>query len=114
MPIKIDATPRDANAVVLKIKGSLTDFEGRALLDAIDEQLRQFRNRIVIDLSELEFMNSLGLAALLTVFTRVSNAGGRLAITNANGGVDQLLRTTQLYSLIVPYHSVEAALARIR
>jgi anti-sigma B factor antagonist len=51
---------------------------------------------VVIDASELEFIDSTGLGVILGAHRRLKESGGVLKIAGAKGGVQRVLRVTGL------------------
>lgn len=64
---------------------------------------------LVIDLSEVEFIDSTGLSVLLSVLRRVTQANGRLALVCANPTVLRLFHVTSLDRTFDIFDGREAA-----
>ena len=111
MPTAISVSYR-GNTAVLKVEGWL-GIDSRQLVDAVDESLRKGFKNLVLDLSGTTYIDSTGLAVLVTAYTRASNQGGRLAIASLQEKVRQTLQITKLYSVIPPYDSVDAAVVSL-
>ena len=66
----------------------------------LDDDLRRIETdqpqTIVVDLQELQFMDSTGLRILITADMRARAAGRRLAIVQGNESVRRVLRVTRL------------------
>lgn len=62
----------------------------QAALDAMDKTAPD----ILIDLSELTFMDCSGVTVLLAIRREAMLRGGRVSLRHAQGGVDRLLRLT--------------------
>ena len=73
--IEVDGLPPDTGILVLD--GELSIGTGVRIPLAVDEQLRDARTRLVIDLSAVEFIDSSGLSLLLNAQRRIQRAGGR-------------------------------------
>ena len=69
---------------------------------------------MVIDLQEVQFINSSGLGLLIGGITRLKNAGGALRIANASEKITTLIKITKLAALIENFPSVDAAVASFR
>ena len=74
--IETDGLPPDTGVLVLD--GELSIGTGVRIPLAVDEQLRDARTRLVIDLSAVEFIDSSGLSLLLNAQRRIQRAGGAL------------------------------------
>lgn len=111
-PTTITASAR-GEAVVLKVEGDLTD-QSKLLLEAVEEQLRQGRKKIVVDLSGSGLLNSLGLGYLVGAFTRVRNNGGTIVLAGLPEKTRDVLQVTKLYTVYPTYDSVDAGLAELQ
>jgi len=85
------ATYRDAGEVtVVDIGGRITLGEGSALLrSTIKDLLADGRNKIVLNLGDVNYIDSSGIGELVTGFTTVKKAGGDL----------KLLHLTKLFTV---------------
>jgi anti-sigma B factor antagonist len=82
----------------------------RLLNDAIGEGAMQ----VVLDLSDVEFIDSTGLSVLLNGLRRVTRRGGRMALVCTNPTVMRLFVITRLDSTFRIVGSREAAVAAVR
>ncbi len=83
---------------VVEVNSLLTEIDNKALLSDIQTRIDKGYNKIIVDLSELKFMNSVGLNLLIMLMSRLQQAGGKLAIANASDQVINLLEITKLKS----------------
>ena len=81
--------------VVLRLAGDLDVDTAADLRVAIDASGRG-RRRVVLDLAQIEFMDSTGLAALLKANQQMRDRGGELVLRAVPAQVDRLLRLTDL------------------
>ncbi len=66
--------------------------------------------KVIIDLSKVKWMNSLGLGILMACFTSVAVAGGDLKLTGVTEKVKSLLMITQVIALFEHHDTVDQAL----
>lgn len=104
--------------VVQLERGVLVTPVGSASMDLCDrlqaslEKACQMRPRVlVIDLSRLDFICSLGLGGIVVAFLRMHKSDGRLALARPSPAIREILATTRLGTLMPIYDSVEEALA---
>ncbi|SCL35614.1 anti-anti-sigma factor [Micromonospora nigra] len=70
-------------------------------LDAVIDRLTAAGERkLLVDLSELTFCDSTGIAAFVRGDNRVADDGGWLRITGATGRVDRVLQVTGLAEVL--------------
>jgi len=78
-----------------------------ALLKAAEEGAHV----IVIDLSQVTFLDSSGVGALVAIHKAVEHQGGRLHLAAPTKQAQLVLRLTQLESMFSLHHTVNDALA---
>ena len=97
---------------VVKVSGRLiSKHDSEGLTSKINDLLADARSTILLELSELEYMNSTGLNIMLSLFTATRNAGGDLYICNVSSKVEELLVMTKLNSVFKIYKTMDEALA---
>lgn len=100
----------EGDVVVIEISGKImggeetTMFHGR-----IHEYISQKKTNIIIDLKDVNWMNSVGLGMLISALTTVKNAGGRLVLANITN-IEAILTITRLISVFEHFDSREDAL----
>jgi anti-anti-sigma factor len=85
---------------------NVTDFD-RALGQALDDGARN----LVIDLTDVPFIDSSGLSALLTASAETRDRGGVVALVIAEGQPPSIFRFRGVDRLLSLYASRDAALA---
>jgi anti-sigma B factor antagonist len=99
------------NIQVLVLKGELIDKnQAIDLIKNIDELLELGKNKLVIDLSDLKYMNSSGLNVLIQLLTKTRTSGGESVIFNVSKKVNELLIITKLNTLFKVTDTKEAAI----
>lgn len=95
---------------VFSLSGRLMEKrQAEGLIGAIQDSCNEEKNRIVLGLNDLEYMNSSGLNVVLGLFTTARNAGGELAIGGISDKVEQLLVMTKLNSVFKIYDTINTA-----
>ena len=69
---------------------------------------------LIIELSEVPFMDSAGLGALIGAIRRVREGGGDVAVLSTNPGLNKLLQTTGFDRIVPVTESLEEALVELR
>ena len=70
----------------------------------------QGRSRVVVDLSDTEFIDSSGLGALIAGLKTARTVGGDLKIAGATSQVTTVLELTNLHRVLRPYATVAECL----
>lgn len=96
---------------ILVLKGELIDKnQATDLLKNVDELLESGKNKLLIDLSDLKYINSSGLNVLIQLLTKTRTSGGESVIYNVSKKVNELLIITKLNTLFKIAETKEAAL----
>lgn len=102
------ATYRDAgSATVVDISGRITLGDGSALLrKTIRDLLEDKRTNIVLNLGDVDYIDSAGIGELVSGYTAVKSRGGELKLLNLTKKVHDLIQITKLYT-VFDVHSDE-------
>ena len=97
-PVKMKTTTRHIGDVaVLDISGRITLGEGNVMLREIVRELADKGNKkLILNLGEVQYIDSSGVGELVKTHTTVRNQGGRLKLVNLNKRVNDLLQMTRL------------------
>jgi anti-sigma B factor antagonist len=100
------------DVVVADLNGKLTVGLGdRILRDTIDTLLADGYRKILVNLSEVTFMDSAGVGELVAGFRTARNLGGKLKLLNANERVHSTLYIARLLPIFELYRDEKDALA---
>jgi anti-sigma B factor antagonist len=101
--------------VILTLKGDMMgEPDTRAFREKIKDVLEKGMTKIVLDLSGVKWMNSLGLGALIAAYTSVKNSKGDMVITNVTKKVESLFMITQLIQVFKHYDTVDEAISSLK
>ena len=92
----------------------LSTSEGVALLsDLFDDVTHSGASSLVLDIQNLEYMDSVCLGCLIKALNHAVHGGGRIAVVNAEGNIQDLFRIARMDRLFPICHDVPTALAAI-
>jgi len=95
---------------VLHVRGNLIGGpETVAVHEKVKQILGEKKNRIVIDLSDVAWINSSGLGMLMGCLTSVKNAGAEMILTGVTDKVKNLFVITKLITLFDVFETVQEA-----
>lgn len=97
---------------VLTPSGRMDVESSPAVRQAIMDAWNKGAKTIIIDLGEVEFMDSSGLSALVSGMKALRKTGSQLSICNANAQVRTAMRLTMLDRVFLVFDSVADALAK--
>ncbi len=95
---------------IIKVNSLLNELENRKIILKVEELVLDEYIQYIVDLEELEFLNSSGLNLLLGILTRSRNEGGDTFIINISEQADKLLVVTKLKEVFTVLETKEAAL----
>ncbi|WP_017746965.1 STAS domain-containing protein [Scytonema hofmannii] len=89
---------QECQLIVLQLQGPLNLQQGQVLREQIISLVLQPHHLLAIDLAQVDFMDSSGLAALVTSFSTARLSGCRLVICNLQAPIRMIFELTQLDS----------------
>ncbi|HCJ09698.1 MAG TPA: anti-sigma F factor antagonist [Clostridiales bacterium] len=105
-------TERVGDILVVRVSGELDLATAGEFRHRVDADLDRFGSRdVVIDFSELGFLDSSGLGALLGRYKRVAERGGRVAVSGCAPHVRRVLELSGVMRIIECHPSVREAVA---
>lgn len=96
----IEWTPHGDDAALIRVEGRLDAHLAPELRHALDETEAAGRHRLFVVLAGVDFMDSAGLAAVVSGLKRARRNGGELVLVDPSSQVRQLLDTTLLDRVI--------------
>ena len=109
----INISERQAGDVtVLDLEGKVTIGEGSVTLrNAIRRLLGEGKNKILLNLAGVGYIDSSGIGELVSSFTAVNKEGGVLKLLNLTQKIQDLLAITKLLTVFDVYDSEADALS---
>ena len=106
------ATPRESGGVTLvEVSGRITLGEGSAVLrEMIRDLLDKGQKRIILNLGDVNYIDSSGIGELVSAFTSVKKQGGELKLLHLTRKVHDLLQITKLYTVFDVYSDEQTAI----
>jgi anti-sigma B factor antagonist len=106
------STRQVGDVTVIDAAGRITLGEGTsALRDLIRDSLGAGHKKVLLNLGEVNYIDSSGIGELVSAFTTVTNQGGQLKLLNLSKRIQDLLQITKLYK-VFEVHDDEAAAIR--
>jgi len=85
---------------ILDLSGRITLGEGSVQLrDAVRDLLTKGQKHILLNLADVNYIDSSGIGELVSAFTTVRNQGGELKLLKLTKKVHDLLQITKLYTV---------------
>ncbi len=110
-PFRVELMVPSLGHAVVVLQGELDLFTAPRFLMVLLESIEHGARRVVVDLTEVTFVDSTALGALIGAGKRLGGVEGSLAIVCPPGSIRRLLELTSLDSIIEIYASREEALS---
>jgi anti-sigma B factor antagonist len=99
------------DVVVVEVSGKITLGEGDVKLrDSIHELLNKKKNKIVLDLGNVSYIDSAGIGELISAYTAAKRNNAQLKLVNLTKKIQDLLQVTQLLTVFEVYKSENDAI----
>lgn len=99
----------EEGVVILALTGRLTVGESATVREKIDELVKAGKTKVVMDLSEVEYIDSTGLGHLVIYYTSLKKQDGALKLVNLNKRNVELLLLTRLHTIFEVFTDVQDA-----
>lgn len=111
-PLKVDISTEGA-AHVVRLTGSASIEESEELRATLDQLVSASAPNLVLDLSALTYITSVGIGALVAAHHRTRKLSGRVVMVNPTPAIQRLLTLTRIDRLIDVFPNTEDALAAV-
>ena len=99
MSMKVSTRQVDG-ITILDLSGRITLGEGSVQLrDSVRDLLAKGQKKILLNLGDVNYIDSSGIGELVSAYTTVRNQGGELKLLNLTRKVHDLLQITKLYTV---------------
>ena len=96
--------------VVISLSGSLLGEPGATnLRQAVYRRLAENKQKFVVDLGDLRFINSMGLGSLIASLTSIRTRGGDMCLARLRDRVESIIMITKLVKVFRLYDTVVKA-----
>ncbi|MGA7928744.1 MAG: STAS domain-containing protein [Candidatus Sulfotelmatobacter sp.] len=113
MQLKLTTRTNDG-ILVVDCNGRIVFGEESSLLRDTVKKAVSENNRIVLNLGQVNYIDSGGLGTLVALRTTAQNAGGTIKLTNLTQRVGDLLQVTKLLTVFDVYNSEAEAIESFR
>jgi len=111
--VALSIASREVDGVtVLDLSGRITLGEGSVQLrDAIRDLIGKGQKSILLNLSDVNYIDSSGLGELVSAYTTARNQGAALKLLGLSKKVNDLLQLTKLYTVFDIYDDEASGIA---
>lgn len=100
--------------MLIKMKGDIDLVNAEKFRLTVDKQLEKKQNaHLIINLENVEFIDSSGLGAILGRYKKISQLGGKIALINPKPQVLRILELSGFTKIMPIFQTEEQALAEL-
>jgi anti-anti-sigma factor len=107
-PTRLESELVDGYILKIAIDGRL-DIEGAQAIDMKFTALTANKTAVLVDLSQVGFLASIGMRTLLSCAKAIANRGGRMVLLSPQPLVREVLERSGVASLIAVYDDLDSA-----
>jgi anti-sigma B factor antagonist len=104
-------TPRRDRSNVLPLKGEIDLHVSPSVTASLDGMIDKKPERLVVDLSDVTYIDSAGLAALIQAMQKVEAYGGKFLLAGLQETVRSIFEISRLDQVFQIFPDADAALA---
>jgi stage II sporulation protein AA (anti-sigma F factor antagonist) len=98
------------NILIVILRGELDHNSAEEVRVRIDDRIDRYNiDKVILNFSEVTFMDSSGIGAVLGRYKKISNKGGKLCIAEPSKNVNRIFELAGLYKVIKNYNTVDEA-----
>ena len=101
------------DVTIIELDGMLTIGSEHIVDQSLKEQVANGRKKVILDMTRVKYVDSLGIGQIAGGYTYLSEIGGSLVLARTNDKIKELLRLTGLQNHIKTYETVDAALQEL-
>jgi anti-sigma B factor antagonist len=113
-PLKIDSRTEGDDIAILSLTGEVDVANAAQVRDAALQLIERGATRLIVDLSQTEYMDSTALGTLVGLLKRLKESDGQLVIAAPQPRVRRLFTITGLDRIFPLRGDLEAALQEVR
>jgi anti-sigma B factor antagonist len=103
--------PRKDHADVLSLKGEIDLHVSPSVTALLNAKIEKKPQRLVVDLSDVTYIDSAGLAALIEAMQKMEGYGGKFLLAGLQETVRSIFEISRLDQVFQIFPDVDAALA---
>ncbi len=113
-PSTFDVEEIEEGLIVFRPQGFLEYDSSYRFRNILEKYVAQGFNKIVVNIAELEFIDSLGTGVLITGFGKCAERGGKLVLAAPNEKMEYVIKIMHLHNVFEIYDTEEKAITSIK
>ena len=104
---------KNANTYIIDVNGEMDLYNSYKLKELVLKMLEKKIERFIINLENVDYIDSSGIGALIYICSTIKKLRYRLVITNIHGSVKKVIELTKLMGYFPIANSIEEAILRM-
>jgi anti-sigma B factor antagonist len=98
---------------IIDVQGELDLYNSYKLKELLTKMLEKKIERFIINLDEVEYIDSSGIGALIYIFSTLKKLNHKLVITNIHGSVKRVIEMTKLMEFFPLTETLDEAIKMV-
>ena len=104
----------EPDITVVELSGKLAlGRESQRIESLVEELVKRGTQRVIVDMSGVDYIDSAGIGMVALAAGKLKEVGGKLAVVAPDGRVLQLLKLTQMNTIVAVRSTVEEAVTAV-
>jgi anti-anti-sigma factor len=113
MELSTRPLPGRADAIVVSVVGEIDSQSAEQFRQDLVALVNSDVKHLVLNLSDLSYINSSGLGALVAAYKRVRTLDGSLRLCHVRGAIAEVMKLIRLHTIVDIFDTEEAACASL-
>jgi anti-sigma B factor antagonist len=103
----------EAGVVILDVRGEIDVSTAPGLREILFESIENNAEHVLVNLTNVLYIDSAGLSVLIAAHRKAQNAGGFLGLVNPQQPVQQVLKLTRVDKIFQIFRSIEEGVSAV-
>lgn len=104
---------KNKDVFIIDVSGEMDLYNSYKLKELVMKMMERQVKSVVINMEEVEYIDSSGIGALIHIYSTMKKASCQLYITNIHGSVKKVIELTKLMGYFPITNSLEEALQKL-
>ncbi|MGL5380853.1 anti-sigma F factor antagonist [Clostridium sp.] len=101
---------KNQDKLVISLLGELDHHSAEEVRVKIDDRIdRDNIKKVILDFSQVTFMDSSGIGVVIGRFKKMQNRDGKVCVADVNKTVNKVFEISGMYKIIESYNSIDEA-----
>lgn len=100
--------------VLFVVKEEIMSYMVERIKEEIYRSLDNGVNKVILDLNNIDYIDSLGIGAIIELFKKVKNSDGKIIMINVSNPVYRLIKMLNVEKFLEISHSLNEAVEKLK